>query len=149
MGIYQQAQQDVLKRSALACQVDGELHNALEVWAYVLSRPEPQLAIIGLGKRDMAFDAGLPLVSQHFRPDPESTQHQSLEHRPKAADARMQISKMMDQHALLQLPADCDLAVGDMLSFAGSHPCLTLDKWRYLAVLDEDFQVRRWYETFF
>lgn len=154
LGIYQQAQQDLLKRSALACQVEGELHNALEVWAYVLSRPEPQLAIIGLGKRDMAFDAGLPLVSQHFRPVTKSAQKQPLQaqptqRQPKAADARMHITKIMDQHALLQLPPDSDLAVGDMLSFAGSHPCLTLDKWRYLAVLDEDYQVRRWYETFF
>ncbi|RVU35505.1 amino acid deaminase [Rheinheimera riviphila] len=154
LGIYQQAQQDLLKRSALACQVNGELHNALEVWAYVLSRPEPQLAIIGFGKRDMAFDAGLPKVSQHFRPDAEPAKNQSAriqptQRQPKAADARMHISKIMDQHALLQLPPDCDLAVGDMLSFAGSHPCLTLDKWRYVAVLDEDYQVRRWYETFF
>jgi len=149
LGIYQQAQQDVLKRSTLACQVEGDLHNALEVWAYVLSRPEPQLAIIGLGKRDMAFDAGLPLVSQHFRAVAASAQSQPEQRSPKAADPRMQISKMMDQHALLQLPPDADLVVGDMLSFAGSHPCLTLDKWRYLAVLDEDNQVRRWYETFF
>lgn len=152
LGIYQQAQQDVLQRSALACQVDGQLHNALEVWAYVLSRPEPGLAIIGLGKRDMAFDAGLPLVSQHFRPQLTDIQSQSQEQAqniPTAADPRMHITKMMDQHALLQLPPDGDLAVGDMLSFAGSHPCLTIDKWRYLAVLDDDFQVRRWYETFF
>ena len=150
LGIYQQAQQDILQRSALACQVQGQLHNALEVWAYVLSRPEPGLAIIGLGKRDMAFDAGLPLVSQHFRPAIAGVQAAALSPKvPVAADPRMQISKMMDQHALLQLPPDCDLAVGDMLSFAGSHPCLTIDKWRYLAVLDDDFQVRRWYETFF
>jgi len=158
LGIYQQAQQDVLQRSALACQVEGQLHNALEVWAYVLSRPEPGLAIVGLGKRDMAFDAGLPRVSQHFRPlaevtqaklNPQTQSQAQNQNVPQAADPRMLISKMMDQHALLQLPADCDLAVGDMLSFAGSHPCLTIDKWRYLAVLDDDFQVRRWYETFF
>ena len=150
LGIYQQAQQDILQRSALACQVQGQLHNALEVWAYVLSRPEPGLAIIGLGKRDMAFDAGLPLVSQHFRPAVAGVQAAAVPPKvPMAADPRMQVSKMMDQHALLQLPPDCDLAVGDMLSFAGSHPCLTIDKWRYLAVLDDDFQVRRWYETFF
>lgn len=149
LGIYQQAQQDVLKRSALACQVDGELHNALEVWAYVLSRPEPQLAIIGLGKRDMAFDAGLPKVSLHFRPEAGPTHAVSAPGRPNKADPRMVVRKMMDQHAVLELPADCPLAVGDMLSFTGSHPCLTLDKWRYLAVLDEDYQIRRWYETFF
>ena len=136
----------MLLRSALACQLEGELHNALEVWAYVLSWPEPQLAIIGLGKRDMAFDAGLPKVSQHVRPQGDD---EAATTRPQAADQRMVLTKMMDQHALLQLPADCDLAVGDMLSFTGSHPCLTLDKWRFLAVLDEDYQIRRWYPTYF
>jgi D-serine dehydratase len=146
LGIYQQAQQQVLSRSALACQLEGQLHNALEVWAYVLSRPEPQLAIIGLGKRDMAFDAGLPKVSQHVRPQGDDA---AATTRPQAADPRMVLTKMMDQHALLQLPADCDLVVGDMLSFTGSHPCLTLDKWRFLAVLDEDYQIRRWYPTYF
>lgn len=140
LGIYQQAQQQVLARSVLACQVEGALQNALEVWAYVLSRPEPGLAVVGLGKRDIAFDAGLALVSQHYRPGTAA---------PKPADPAWRLQKMMDQHALLQLPPDADVAVGDMLSFAGSHPCLTLDKWRYLALLDADYQVRQLYPSYF
>jgi D-serine dehydratase len=140
LGIYQQAQHQLLARSALACGVQGELQNALEVWAYVLSLPEPGLAVIGLGKRDIAFDAGFALVQQYYRPG---------EAAPVAADRRFVIEKMMDQHAILKIPPDADLAVGDMLSFAGSHPCLTLDKWRYLAVLDSDYQVRQLYPTFF
>lgn len=140
LGIYQQAQQEVLARSALACQVDGALQNALEVWAYVLSRPEPELAIIGLGKRDIAFDAGLALVSQHYRPGTTA---------PVAADRNWQLQKIMDQHAILKIPAAADLAVGDMLSFAGSHPCLTVDKWRYLAVMDSDFHIRKLYPSYF
>ncbi len=140
LGMYQQKQQQVLARSALACQVDGALQNALEVWAYVLSRPEPGLAVVGLGKRDIAFDAGLALVCQHYRPGTAA---------PQQADPSWRLVKMMDQHALLQLPSDADVAVGDMLSFAGSHPCLTLDKWRYVAVLDADYQVRQLYPTYF
>ncbi len=140
LGIYQQAQQQLLARSALACGVTGELQNALEIWAYVLSLPEPGLAVIGMGKRDIAFDAGFALVQQYYRPGTAA---------PVAADRRFVIEKMMDQHALLKIPADAELAVGDMLSFAGSHPCLTLDKWRYLAVLDSDYQVRQLYPTFF
>lgn len=140
LGIYQQAQHQLLARSALACGVSGELQNALEVWAYVLSLPEPGLAVIGLGKRDIAFDAGFALVQQYYRPGKAA---------PVAADRRFVIEKMMDQHAILKIPPDADLAVGDMLSFAGSHPCLTLDKWRFLAVLDSDYQVRQLYPTFF
>lgn len=140
VGMYQQQQQQILARSVLACQVDGALQNALEVWAYVLSRPEPGLAVIGLGKRDIAFDAGLALVSQHYRPGSAV---------PQPADPAWRLQKIMDQHALLQLPPGADVAVGDMLSFAGSHPCLTLDKWRYVAVLDADYQVRQLYPSYF
>ena len=34
---------------------------ALELWAHVLSRPEPGLALACAGRRDVAFDAGLPV----------------------------------------------------------------------------------------
>ncbi len=32
---------------------------ALEVWGHVQSMPEPGFAVIALGKRDVAFDAGM------------------------------------------------------------------------------------------
>ena len=133
-GIYQQAQQQVLARSPQACLVPGALEDALQLWGYVLSRPEPGLAIIGLGKRDVAFDAGLPQPQLWYRSGMTA---------PVAVGPGWQASKIMDQHLQLQIPADTDLAVGDMLAFSASHPCLTLDKWRQLAVLDADFVVRR------
>lgn len=133
-GIYQDAQQQVLMRSPQACLVPGALEDALQLWAYVLSRPEPGLAIIGLGKRDAAFDAGLPQPQLWYRPGMTA---------PVAVGPGWQASKIMDQHLQLQIPADTDLVVGDMLAFSASHPCLTLDKWRQLAVLDADFVVRR------
>jgi len=133
-GIYQDAQQQVLARSPQACLVPGALEDALQLWGYVLSRPEPGLAIIGLGKRDAAFDAGLPQPQLWYRPGMTA---------PLPVGSGWQACKIMDQHLQLQIPADTDLMVGDMLAFSASHPCLTLDKWRQLAVLDADFVVRR------
>ncbi len=40
------------------------LKSAIEIWASVLSRPEPELAVLGAGKRDMSFDMGLPVPYQ-------------------------------------------------------------------------------------
>ena len=37
------------------------LRPALELWAQVLSRPEPGLALLGAGRRDAGFDKGLPV----------------------------------------------------------------------------------------
>ena len=47
--------------------VDGELRPALEVWAHVLSTPEPGLAIVGMGKRDAPYDEGLPVPQARRR----------------------------------------------------------------------------------
>ena len=48
--------------------MDPGLQPALQVWAYVQSLPEPGRAIIALGKRDAAFDAGLPTPALRYRP---------------------------------------------------------------------------------
>jgi D-serine dehydratase len=42
-----------------------------------------------------------------------------------------------------------DLRVGDMIGFDISHPCLTFDRWRYLALVDTDYNVLDLIETFF
>lgn len=140
-GIYQAAQQAVLSRSPLACSIAGELSDALLLWAYVLSRPEPELVVVGLGKRDAAFDAGLPQACYQFRPGGALPQPWPVQ--------GYHSQKIMDQHVLLQVPADASLQVGDMLAFRTSHPCLTLDKWRTLAVLDDDFVIRQLLPTEF
>ena len=45
----------------------GGLTPALEVWAYVQSRPEAEKLIAGLGKRDVSYD-DQPLALTWFRP---------------------------------------------------------------------------------
>ena len=41
---------------------------AMELWGPVLSRPEPELAILGFGKRDVSFDIDLPVPPSCVRP---------------------------------------------------------------------------------
>lgn len=119
----------------------GGFENALEVWANVISRPEAGRAIIGAGRRDFGHDAGAPVVLKHFRPARDET--------PRAPGEGWEIVSINDQHAHLALPAQSDLAVGDLTALGVSHPCTTFDKWRLLWVVDGAYGVRSAVETFF
>jgi D-serine dehydratase len=132
VGIYRDAARRIHASNPVAREMGSSLQPALQLWAYVQSRPEPQRAIIALGKRDAAFDAGLPLPALQFRPGNAA---------PTAVPEHWHISAMMDQHAFLDLQPDDDLRVGDLLCFDISHPCLTFDKWRQLLVIDDHYQV--------
>nr|WP_269809237.1 hypothetical protein [Enterovibrio nigricans] len=140
-GIYQTAQKKVMLRAQdgkkVATNLGGDLKNALEVWAYVVSLPEAGKAVVGLGKRDAAYDAGLPVVERGFR-DGEPINIKGLE-----------ATAIMDQHLFVNVPDDVTLYVGDILAFSTSHPCLTFDKWRYIALADEEFIVEKWMPTQF
>ncbi|MBN8797390.1 MAG: alanine racemase [Stenotrophomonas nitritireducens] len=129
VGAYRQAATRIHASNPVARQMGQSLQPALRLWAYVQSRPEPDKAIVGLGKRDAAFDAGFPVPALHYRPGDAA---------PGDAAAHWQVTAMMDQHAFLQVRPDDDLRVGDMLCFDISHPCLTFDKWRHLLVVDDD-----------
>lgn len=139
-GSYREAQERILERNPVARQMHSGLLPALHIWAYVQSRPEAQKAILGMGKRDAAFDAGLPIPALHFRPGAAA---------PVPAPAHWAIARMMDQHAYLQVAAEDDLRVGDMLAFDISHPCLTFDKWRALPIVNQQYQVVEIVHTWF
>jgi D-serine dehydratase len=59
------------------------------------------------------------------------------------------LAGLNDQHALLDLPADSPLAVGDMVACGISHPCTTFDKWQFLPVVDDEYGVVGGVRTFF
>ncbi|CAH7098811.1 D-serine deaminase [Vibrio chagasii] len=140
-GIYLDAQSKVLQRAQVnqgyACELGGDLESALEVWAYVISRPEPTKLVIGLGKRDVAFDAGLPIAERGYR------NGEAISVKGLTATA------VMDQHTFVETDGSAEIEVGDMIAFSTSHPCLTFDKWRYIAISDDDYQVTNWVETCF
>ncbi|MFM2587433.1 amino acid deaminase [Vibrio sp. TBV020] len=140
-GIYLEAQNKVMARAeknqGAACDLGGDLQSSLEVWAHIISRPEPTKLVAGLGKRDVAFDAGLPIPERAYR------NGQSIEVGKAITTA------VMDQHAFIEIEADSELNVGDIIAFSTSHPCLTIDKWRSIAICDDEYNVTHWVETRF
>ncbi len=140
IGAYREAQARIQEHNPVAHAMRSGLRPALQVWAYVQSVPEPEKAIVGMGKRDAAFDAGLPVAALRFRPGDAA---------PRPTPAHWTVTKMMDQHAYLQIAAQDDLQVGDMIGFDISHPCLTFDKWRALVVVNTAYDVVDVVETFF
>ena len=140
VGGYREAQARIRENNPIAHQMNSGLLPALQVWAYVQSIPEPERAIVGMGKRDAAFDSGLPVPALHFRP---------VNAAPQVVPAQWAVTKMMDQHAYLQINAGDDLRVGDMIAFDICHPCLTFDKWRTLPILNAEYQVIDIIQTFF
>jgi D-serine deaminase-like pyridoxal phosphate-dependent protein len=133
-GVYEE-------RSPLGGRRSGgsaHLHAALEAWGVILSRPEPGLALAGMGKRDVPFDEGFP-IPLHVQ---DRTGLRSVK-------GKMQVSALNDQHAFLHVPADDPLAVGDLIGCGISHPCTAFDKWRLIAVVDDDYVLIDAVHTFF
>ena len=97
------------------------LQAALELWSAVLSRPEPDLAIIGAGKRDLPIDMGLPT--------PTRTWNASRGMRPLSSPGAT-VSGVSDQHIHLRIDSDTRLEVGDLCAWTISHPCTAFDKWQ-------------------
>jgi D-serine deaminase-like pyridoxal phosphate-dependent protein len=114
---------------------EGSLTAALEVWAQVLSTPEPDLAILGAGKRDLPFDVGLPVPIAVRGVDGA---HRSL------AGAR--IERLNDQHAYLH---GAEVAPGELVHLGISHPCTAFDKWRVIPVVDDDYRIVDLLHTYF
>jgi D-serine deaminase-like pyridoxal phosphate-dependent protein len=115
--------------------VDGSLTAALQVWAQVLSTPEPGLAILGAGKRDLPFDLGLPVPLGARGPDGR------LRPLPGAA-----VTALNDQHAYLTGSA---VSPGELVVLGISHPCTAFDKWRVIPVVDDDYRVVDLLHTYF
>ncbi|MDD1964496.1 amino acid deaminase [Pseudomonas putida] len=137
-GIYKEAQCCVLDRRQ---DLSEGLQPALEVWAHVQSMPEPGFAVIALGKRDVAFDAGMPNPIKRYKAGVV----------PAVGDdvSACKVTAVMDQHAFMTVAPGCDLKVGDIISFGTSHPCLTFDKWRTGCLVGDDLSVIESFDTCF
>lgn len=131
----------LVERTPVVKQFGAPPRGALELWTYVLSRPEPTRAVLTLGKRDASHDARLPLPVLWYRPGLHAT--------PQPLPPGHVTWKLHDQHALLDIPADSPLRVGDMVACGISHPCTTFDKWRLLMLVDDDYNITGGVHTFF
>ena len=130
-GHYQRLVHAVNQR--LGCSDAQGLRAALEVWALVQSMPEAGLAILAVGKRDISYDLGMPIpLATCARASRECV----------AVPEGWSVQKLNDQHAYLHLTSDTQgLRVGDRVCLGISHPCTTFDKWRWMAIVDEDYTV--------
>jgi D-serine deaminase-like pyridoxal phosphate-dependent protein len=114
------------------------LEPALEAWAPVLSRPERETAVLGIGRRDVSFDAGNPVVL-----------HGRAAGGTALDTGGAVVRRLFDQHAVLSVPAGAGLAPGDEVCLGISHPCTTFDKWRWIPVLDAEDRITDVIRTFF
>jgi D-serine deaminase-like pyridoxal phosphate-dependent protein len=137
-GIYKDAQCCVLDRRA---DLHEGLRPAMEVWAHVQSMPEPGFAVIALGKRDVAYDAGLPSPLLCYKAGVVPAKGVDI--------SACKVTAVMDQHAFMTVAPGCELKVGDIIAFGSSHPCLTFDKWRSGCLVDENLQVIESFDTCF
>ena len=111
---------------------------ALEVWAPVLSRPEPTVAVLGVGRRDISFDAGNPVALGATTADGTEVEVGTAS-----------VDRLFDQHAVAAVPVGSGLEVGDEVRLGISHPCTTFDKWRWIPVVDDQDRIVDVVRTFF
>ena len=105
------------------------------------SLPEPGMAIVAMGKRDIGFDLA-PEALRRYREGGPTDQTLSVD--------GWKVIKQMAQHTFIELPADAtDVRIGDVLAFGASHPCMTFDKWRQLHLVDDQLEVVETWETRF
>ncbi len=113
----------------------GALQPALELWAAVVSVPEPALALANFGKRDTPFDLGLPIVLE-VRRNGETIDSTGIE-----------VTDTNDQHGFLR--HEKQLQVGDVLRLGPRHPCTAFDKWPLIPLVDNDERVTGAITTWF
>ena len=117
----------------------GALDASLELWSNVLSRPERGRAVLGFGRRDAPFDAGMPVV-RHVAVAGQASIPQT--------DGYV-VTGLNDQHAYLDLPVDSAIQPGDLVGCGVSHPCGAFDRWRTVLTVDGDLNVVGALRTYF
>lgn len=116
--------------------LSASLQAALEVWTQVQSVPEPGLAILTAGRRDVSFDQCMPM------PVRWAQRGQSGEGAMQATPESWKVKALSDQHAHMVFDTEgLWPQVGDRVALGISHPCTTFDKWRWMAVIEDDGRI--------
>jgi D-serine dehydratase len=137
-GIYDRLLRDLHRRTgsqALA------FEPALEVWAQVLSTPEPDLLILSAGRRDFGQDAGNPVPVKHVARGAATPR--------RLPAAEWAVAGVSDQHAHVKCLRGHGVEVGDLVALGPSHPCTTFDKWRVIYVVDAHYDILNVVRTWF
>ena len=119
---------------------DLRLANALMLWGRVLSRPEPDVVLVGAGMRDAPVDIELPRPRELRRGDDGAV---------RDLRASATTFRVMDQHTFVRVERDAEIRPGDIMTFDLSHPCTAFDKYRLIPVIDAQADVIDGVLTFF
>jgi D-serine deaminase-like pyridoxal phosphate-dependent protein len=107
--------------------LDGpRLRPAVRAWAQVMSRPEPRLAFVTAGKRDVPYDIDLPVPLLRRSGDAVTPLTGCV------------VTALNDQHGYVTLDTEGAVEVGDWIGLGLSHPCTVFDKVPILPVLAAD-----------
>ncbi|MGW5851867.1 alanine racemase [Streptomyces sp. NPDC055254] len=123
---------------------EGALRPAFRLWTQVVSRPSPTQAFVNAGKRDIAYDLGLPEAELVRGADADGTGTGT--ERPATG---IRVVKLSDQHAWLETDSADDVRVGDWVALGMSHPCTIFEKWPLIPVVEADGTVTDYVRTFF
>ncbi len=118
---------------------DKRFHPAIEVWAQIISQPEEGLAILNLGKRDVGNDLGNPFPIKKVQ----------TRHADRIEPFFGRIDRLNDQHSYLIFEEGVKISLGDIVGMGISHPCTTFDKWRYIPLVNDQYQIVDLLHTFF
>jgi len=139
-GYYGRRWARIVQRSPGIASLGEPLRPAIEIWSSVQSVPEPGLAILTMGKRDVAHDVDLPFPRWRAAEGSRAVQ---------PAPASWRIEALNDQHAFMRGDHDAMPRVGERIGCAISHPCTTFDKWRTVLIVDDDYRVVDAIATYF
>jgi D-serine dehydratase len=117
-------------------QLTETLRPALEVISSVQSCPEPGLALLTMGKRDVSYDMDLPVAIWRANMGDQGV---------SGVPSHWEITALNDQHAYLQFNPAASVSekphVGQLIGSGISHPCTTFDKWRWMPIVDDHYAV--------
>lgn len=138
--LYEDAFARLLQRT-VEVETTGRLMPALEVWGHVQSRPESDLIIVSVGKRDISSDSHPPKPIWHH---PAGSSE-----KPLSFEGSGSVVALYDQHACVKVPSEFTGRIGDLVGFGVSHPCTTFDKWQRMLVVEDNYTVCDWIQTRF
>ncbi|MFF5445303.1 alanine racemase [Streptomyces sp. NPDC012888] len=117
---------------------EGGLRPAFRLWTQVVSRPHPGQAFVNAGKRDIAYDLGLPEVLAVRGADGTERPGDGI-----------RVTKLSDQHAWLETAPQARVEVGDWVALGMAHPCTIFEKWPMIPLVEADGTVGGLVRTFF
>ena len=119
---------------------EGGLEPAFRLWTQVVSRPEPGWAFLNAGKRDAAYDLGMPVpvLVRSARDGVTRPAH------------GLRVTRLADQHAFVAVADGAtEVEVGDWVALGMSHPCTIFDRWQLIPLVTRDGTVTDYVRTFF